>query len=241
MITRATRPNRLKVAFETPNRSGTTFHRRARPPRAGHDPGQPRCCRGRTSSQRSSKPPWLCTGRGASGALPTAEPPEGILAGGIRRPGGSRWNTQGPSLTSGNADICFRPPRSAGCVTPNWLCRSSGRCPSSATGPAWWCCCDDRLCGQGVFRQTTVVAFKAGEWLRSERLGWSVHFVGKAQAVPEQDCLRVTELGLQTWLDGQPALYVTVETDVLTGIRVEPAPAAGRRAQCAHGGADATT
>lgn len=71
-----------------------------------------------------------------------------------------------------------------------------------------------------VFVDATIVAFEAGEWPYGQRAGWSVHFVGKAQAVPAHEVADIVDLGLTPWIDGEPALYVRVRTEVLVGIQV---------------------
>lgn len=64
-----------------------------------------------------------------------------------------------------------------------------------------------------AFARTTIVAFEAGEWSPDLQAGWSVHCVGKARAVPAREHTQVRALGLRSWIDGEPALYIRVQTE----------------------------
>jgi uncharacterized protein len=69
------------------------------------------------------------------------------------------------------------------------------------------------------FTRPTIVAFEAGEWVPSERRGWSVQLVGRALVMAEVDALRCAERGLTSWINGGPALYVQVSDGIVTGQR----------------------
>lgn len=73
-----------------------------------------------------------------------------------------------------------------------------------------------------LFDVPTVVAFEAGEWTRYPRAGWSVRFIGKAQAVPECEYADVEALGLTSWIDGEPARYVRIGAEIVDGTQVSP-------------------
>lgn len=71
-----------------------------------------------------------------------------------------------------------------------------------------------------LFALPTVVAFEAGEWTPRTHDGWSVHFIGKAQAVSDHDRAEVHALGLDSWIDGEPAQYVRISAEAASGTRV---------------------
>ncbi|MBB4910562.1 pyridoxamine 5'-phosphate oxidase family protein [Actinophytocola algeriensis] len=68
-----------------------------------------------------------------------------------------------------------------------------------------------------AFSRVAIVAFEAGEWSPDTQTGWSVHFTGKAQVLPTDEVVQVRDLGLHAWIDGEPALYVRLETASLAG------------------------
>jgi uncharacterized protein len=68
-----------------------------------------------------------------------------------------------------------------------------------------------------AFSRVTIVAFEAGEWSPDTQTGWSVHCIGKAQVLPPDEVVQVRDLGLHAWIDGDPALYVRLETESLAG------------------------
>lgn len=73
----------------------------------------------------------------------------------------------------------------------------------------------------GTFTRPSVVAFEAGEWTPHERRGWSVQLVGQAKVVSDQESAVLAQLGLTSWIDGEPALYVRVSAAVLSGTQAE--------------------
>ncbi len=75
----------------------------------------------------------------------------------------------------------------------------------------------------GLFDRPTVVAFEAGEWAHDRRAGWSVHFIGKAHRVHDRD-LTDLSVGLSSWIDGEPALYVHITVELLDGLQVPSVP-----------------
>lgn len=72
----------------------------------------------------------------------------------------------------------------------------------------------------GAFARPHVVAFEAGEWISCERRGWSVQLVGKAIAVPGYEYVSINALGLTSWIDGEPSLFVRITSRILSGQRV---------------------
>ncbi len=75
-----------------------------------------------------------------------------------------------------------------------------------------------------VFARPSVVAFETGEWVPCDRLGWSVQLVGKALAVSEYEYAHLIALGLTSWIDGEPTLFVRVISRVLSGQKTVECP-----------------
>ncbi len=71
-----------------------------------------------------------------------------------------------------------------------------------------------------LFADPTVVAFEAGDWRPGRHEGWSVRFVGKAEAVQEYALPDLLARGLTSWIEGGPALYVRIRAEILSGVEV---------------------
>lgn len=71
-----------------------------------------------------------------------------------------------------------------------------------------------------AFARPSVVAFETGEWVPRERRGWSVQLVGKALAAPQYEYVKITALGLTSWIDGEPVLFVRIASRVLGGQKI---------------------
>lgn len=75
-----------------------------------------------------------------------------------------------------------------------------------------------------LFEVPTVVAFEAGEWDQCRREGWTVHFIGKAQAVFDHESAEIAAMGLASWIDGEPAVYVRINAEMVSGVQVGAGP-----------------
>ncbi len=71
-----------------------------------------------------------------------------------------------------------------------------------------------------LFDMPTVVAFEAGEWDQRRHEGWTVHFIGKARAVFDHESAEIAAMGLASWIDGEPAVYVRINAEMVSGVQV---------------------
>lgn len=89
-----------------------------------------------------------------------------------------------------------------------------------------------------AWHKSTIVAFEAGVWQAATLSGWSVHIVGHAAPVkfPNEEA-ELEDLGLIAWIDGEPARYLRISTELMSGRRADPIgasrPAPRRRARTA--------
>jgi hypothetical protein len=47
--------------------------------------------------------------------------------------------------------------------------------------------------------------------------GWSVHFIGKAQVLPDFEVADVAARGLTSWIDGEPTVMVRIRAEIVSG------------------------
>jgi uncharacterized protein len=82
-----------------------------------------------------------------------------------------------------------------------------------------------------AWHRSTIVAFEAGVWQGATLSGWSVHVVGHATPVKLPHAIaELEDLGLIAWLDGEPARYLRISTELMSGRRADPAGSRRSRA-----------
>lgn len=94
------------------------------------------------------------------------------------------------------------------------------------------------MCGGGVVFRTdgrqnlgaatrhTVVAFEADQLDPGTHSGWSVTIVGPADEITDAaEITALTALGLDPWASGQERHFVRISPEIVTGRRIDPAPA----------------
>lgn len=75
-----------------------------------------------------------------------------------------------------------------------------------------------------AWHRATIVAFEAGVWHSARLTGWSVHVIGHATPIRSADeAAELADLGLLAWIDGEPARYLRITTELMSGRRADPA------------------